>query len=141
MISAIGSVNTEEQQLRFASLQTGQVIVLATGLIVNWGVSYLYHRITSNSDHNSLTTLMAELLCKDGSGCLLSKDLYYFVFVSLKGCLIEEGLFPHWHCDLLVDCRLPRASAPKLPLFDRKRIPTSYSTYTDRSGRRLSSPL
>ncbi|TLD26072.1 MFS general substrate transporter [Venturia nashicola] len=32
----------DEQQLRFALLQTGQVLVLATGQIVNWGLNHLH---------------------------------------------------------------------------------------------------
>jgi len=31
-------LDSEEQQLRFADLQTGEIIVLATGGIVNYGV-------------------------------------------------------------------------------------------------------
>lgn len=34
----------KEQQLRFAFLQTGEVIILATGGIVNWGLNHLDHR-------------------------------------------------------------------------------------------------
>jgi MFS family permease len=34
----------KEQQLRFAFLQTGEVIILATGSIVNWGLNHLDHR-------------------------------------------------------------------------------------------------
>ena len=33
----------KEQQLRFAFLQTGEVILLATGSIVNWGLNHLDH--------------------------------------------------------------------------------------------------
>lgn len=33
----------KEQQLRFAFLQTGEVIILATGSIVNWGLNHLDH--------------------------------------------------------------------------------------------------
>lgn len=35
------NMEQEEQQLRFAYLQAGEVIVLATGNIVNFGVSKL----------------------------------------------------------------------------------------------------
>ena len=34
----------KEQQLRFAFLQTGEVILLATGSIVNWGLNHLDHQ-------------------------------------------------------------------------------------------------
>jgi MFS family permease len=34
----------KEQQLRFAFLQTGEVIILATGSIANWGLNHLDHR-------------------------------------------------------------------------------------------------